>query len=226
MLSPHLLVVEDEARLLRYLRRGLSEERFAVTGAASAETADEILRTASFAAIVLDLRLPAKDGIQFLRELRANGDATPVLILTARDSLSERVAGLDAGADDYLAKPFAFTELVARMRALVRRGNHPPLTVLQVADLAFNPVTRRVRRDGHELNLSPKETLLLELLMRNAGNTVTRAMIAEVAWGSAYNDFSNLIEVFVNRLRHKIDDGDPSLISTVRGVGYAMRRTR
>ncbi|HEX4209069.1 MAG TPA: response regulator transcription factor [Candidatus Binataceae bacterium] len=222
----HLLVVEDETRLLDYLRRGLCEEGFAVTGAVSAEAAEAILAHASFAAIVLDLRLPQKNGIQFLCDLRANGDTTPVLILTALDSLSDRVAGLNAGADDYLAKPFALAELVARMRALVRRGMPSPPVVLQVADLAFDTATRRVRRAGHELNLSPKETLLLELLMRNAGNTVTRTMITEVAWSGAYNDFSNLIEVFVNRLRHKIDDGSPSLITTVRGVGYAMRRTR
>jgi DNA-binding response OmpR family regulator len=227
MPSSQLLVVEDEARLLGYLRTGLTEEGFAVTGAASAEAAEQILNAAHFATIVLDLRLPQKDGIQFLRELRDRRDRTPVLILTARDSLTERVTGLDAGADDYLAKPFAFAELVARVRALIRRGTPSPQALLQVADLAFDAATRRVRRDGQELNLSPKETLLLELLMRNAGNTVTRTMIAEVVWGGAYNDFTNLIEVFVNRLRRKLDDGGSlSLITTIRGVGYAMRRTR
>jgi two-component system, OmpR family, copper resistance phosphate regulon response regulator CusR len=227
MPSSQLLVVEDEARLLGYLRTGLTEEGFAVTGAASAEAAEQILNAADFATIVLDLRLPQKDGIQFLRELRDRRDRTPVLILTARDSLTERVTGLDAGADDYLAKPFAFAELVARVRALIRRGTPSPQALLQVADLAFDAATRRVRRDGQELNLSPKETLLLELLMRNAGNTVTRTMIAEVVWGGAYNDFTNLIEVFVNRLRRKLDDGGSlSLITTIRGVGYAMRRTR
>lgn len=227
MSSAQLLVVEDEARLLGYLRTGLTEEGFAVTGAGSAEVAEEILGAAHFAAIVLDLRLPQKDGIQFLRELRDGGALTPVLILTARDALPERVAGLDAGADDYLVKPFAFAELVARLRALIRRGTPSPQALLQVADLAFATATRRVQRNGRELNLSPKETLLLELLMRNAGHAVTRTMIAEVVWGGAYNDFTNLIEVFVNRLRHKLDDrGRPSLITTIRGVGYAMRRTR
>ena len=227
MPSSQLLVVEDEERLLGYLRAGLTEEGFAVTGAASAEAAEQILSAAHFATIVLDLRLPRKDGIQFLRELRERGGLTPVLILTARDSLTERVAGLDAGADDYLAKPFAFAELVARIRALIRRGTPSPQALLQVADLAFDTASRRVRRSGQELNLSPKETLLLELLMRNAGNTVTRTMIAEIVWGGAYNDFTNLIEVFVNRLRHKLDDGGgPSLITTIRGLGYAMRRTR
>jgi DNA-binding response OmpR family regulator len=227
MPSSQVLVVEDEVRLLGYLRTGLTEEGFAVSGAASAEAAEQILNAADFATIVLDLRLPQKDGIQFLRELRERGDRTPVLILTARDSLTERVTGLDAGADDYLAKPFAFAELVARIRALIRRGTPSPQALLQVADLAFDTATRRVRRDGQELNLSPKETLLLELLMRNAGNAVTRTMIAEVVWGGAYNDFTNLIEVFVNRLRRKLDDGGSfSLITTIRGVGYAMRRTR
>jgi DNA-binding response OmpR family regulator len=220
----HLLVVEDELKLLNNLCRGLGEEGFAVLSAGSAEAAQHAVVNGEFDAIVLDLRLPGKDGLEFLRELRAAGNTTPVLILTARGSIGERVAGLETGADDYLTKPFAFAELVARIRALARRRALAPQPMLRVADLEFDAIRRRARRAGRELNLSPKETLLLELLMRNAGQTVTRAMIAEVVWGAGYNDFSNLIEVFVNRLRQKIGDGGPPLIATVRGAGYSMRR--
>ncbi|HJU28812.1 MAG TPA: response regulator transcription factor [Candidatus Binataceae bacterium] len=220
----HLLVVEDEIKLLNNLCRGLGEEGFAVLSAGSAEAAERAIANGEFDAIVLDLRLPGKDGLEFLRGLRAAGDTTPVLVLTARGSVSERVVGLETGADDYLVKPFAFPELVARIRALARRRVGATPATLRVADLEFDSVRRRARRADRELSLSPKETVLLELLMRNAGQVVTRAMIAEVVWGFGYNDFSNLIEVFVNRLRHKIDDGGPPLIATVRGVGYSMRR--
>jgi DNA-binding response OmpR family regulator len=225
MKEAHLLVVEDEVGLLNHLCRGLGEAGFAVMSAGSAEAAERAVAGGEFAAIVLDLRLPGKDGLEFLRELRTAGNSTPVLILTARGGLDERVSGLDAGADDYLAKPFAFAELVARIRALLRRRQAAaPPPQLRVADLEFDPVKRRARRGGRELNLSPKETILLELLMRNAGQAVTRTMIAEVVWGPGYNDFTNLIEVFVNRLRTKIgaDAGEP-LIATIRGVGYSMR---
>jgi DNA-binding response OmpR family regulator len=225
MESQHLLVVEDEAQLLNNLCRGLGEEGFSVLGTSSAEAAQRAVENGQFDAIVLDLRLPGKDGLEFLSEIRAVGNVTPVLILTAHGSLEERVAGLDTGADDYLVKPFAFPELIARLRALLRRRANAPQPILRVGNLEFDSVRRRVRRDGHELSLSPKETILLELLMRNAGQTVTRNMIAEGVWGSGYNDFTNLIEVFVNRLRQKLDDhsGEP-LIVTVRGVGYLIRR--
>ena len=225
MNGAHLLVVEDEVRLLNNLCRGLGEAGFAVRSAGTAEAAARAVANGEFDAIVLDLRLPDRDGLEFLRELRAAGIATPVLILTARGALDERVAGLDSGADDYLAKPFAFPELVARLRALTRRRGAAPQPVLRVADLEFDTIKRRARRDGRELNLSPKEAMLLELLMRNAEQTVTRTMIAETVWGTGYNDFTNLIEVFVNRLRQKIaGPGGEPLIATVRGVGYAIRR--
>lgn len=218
----HLLVVEDKLKLLNSLCRGLEEEGFAVLSANTAEAAERAIAQDEFDAIVLDLRLPGKDGIEFLRELRAAGGTTPVLILTARGSIEERVAGLETGADDYLTKPFAFAELVARIRALVRRAV-TSRTILRVSDLEFDTVKRRARRAGRELYLSPKETLLLELLLRNSGEIVTRAMITEVVWGSGYNDFSNLIQVFVNRLREKIDKVGPPLIATVRGAGYSIR---
>jgi DNA-binding response OmpR family regulator len=222
-----LLVVEDEVQLLKNLCRGLGEEGFSVLSASSAEAAQRAVMNGQFDAIVLDLRLPGKDGLEFLHELRASGNLTPVLVLTARASLEQRVIGLDSGADDYLVKPFAFPELVARIRALARRGLNPSQRqpTLRLADLEFDTVKRRGWRAGRELNLSPKETILLELLLRNTPQTVSRNMIAEVVWGSGYNDFTNLIEVFVNRLRQKIDDGTgESLIATVRGVGYAMRK--
>jgi DNA-binding response OmpR family regulator len=225
MKPPYLLLVEDEVDLRESISRGLSEEHFRVRSVGSAEAAAEVLAQADFDAMVLDLRLPGKDGITWLREFRAAGNTTPVLILTARGSVDDRVTGLESGADDYLVKPFAFAELVARIRALTRRRSTFQ-TVLKVSDIELDTSTRRVRRQGEEINLSPKETLLLELLMRNAGQTVTRSMITEVLWGPSYNDLSNLIEVFVNRLRRKIEDNDALLIATVRGIGYSMRKAR
>ena len=222
MLRLRLLLVEDEGKLRSDVSRGLVEEHFSITSVATAEVAGEVLASNDFDAIILDLRLPGKDGLTWLRELRAAGNSVPVLILTARGSVHERVVGLECGADDYLVKPFAFTELVARIKALARRRFSFAQPVLRVGDIEFDTATRRVHRAGRELNLSPKEALLLELLMRNAGQTVTRAMITDVVWGPAYNELSNLIEVFVNRLRHKIENDVP-LIITIRGIGYLMR---
>jgi DNA-binding response OmpR family regulator len=227
MNGAHLLVVEDEVKLLNNLCRGLGEAGFAVLSAGSAEAAERAVANGEFDAIVLDLRLPGKSGLDLLRELRAAGNATPVLILTAQSALKERVEGLESGADDYLGKPFAFPELVARIRALIRRRGGKPQPILRVADLEFDTVKRRARRSGRELTLSQKETILLELLMRNVDQTVTRDMIAEVVWGTGYNDFTNLIEVFVNRLRAKIGNtGDEPLIATIRGAGYSMRSSQ
>ena len=218
-------MVEDEDRLAENLRRGLGEEGFAVDWVSSAEDAQTRLGQNTYHLILLDLRLPGRDGLDFLRELRRQSIAIPVLILTARGSVEERVTGLDSGADDYLTKPFAFAELLARVRALARRRVASPAAVLKVADLELDTIKRKVWRAGREIGLSPKETILLELLMRNAGQVVTRDMIAEVAWGAGYNEFTNLIEVFVNRLRQKIDyAGRDSLIVTVRGAGYSLRR--
>ena len=219
-----LLLVEDEARLADSLKRGLGEEGIAVDCAASAEAAEQELRRNAYDLIVLDLRLPGKGGLDFLRELRARGNGIGVLVLTARGSVQERVTGLDCGADDYLTKPFAFAELLARVKALARRRVAPASAVLKVADLELDTIKRKAWRAGRPLPLSPKETVLLELLMRNAGQVVTREMMVEVGWGSGYNEFTNLIEVFVNRLRQKIDyAGKESLILTVRGAGYSMR---
>jgi DNA-binding response OmpR family regulator len=219
-----ILVIEDEARLAGSIKQGLVEDGFAVEIAGSAEAAEPIIAHGALDLIVLDIGLPGKSGLELLREMRAAGNQTPVLILTARGTLEERVAGLDSGSDDYLAKPFAFAELVARIKALARRPRVPASPILKVGDLEFDTVKRRAKIGEHNLNLSPKEKMLLELLMRNAGQVVTRDMIAETVWDSNYNSLTNLIEVFVNRLRQKIDPrADRSLIVTVRGVGYTMR---
>jgi DNA-binding response OmpR family regulator len=224
MSATRILVVEDEAKLANAVKQGLVEDGFTVDLAGTAEEAEPIIAQGALDLIVLDLGLPGKSGLDLLREMRAAGNDTPVLILTARGSLDERVAGLDTGGDDYLVKPFAFAELVARIKALSRRPRTPASPVLKVGDLEFDTVKRRAKIGEHNLNLSPKEKMLLELLMRNAGQVVTRDMIAETVWDSNYNSLTNLIEVFVNRLRQKIDPrADRSLIVTVRGVGYTMR---
>ena len=224
MSALRILLIEDETRLADAVKLGLGEEGFAVETAESAEAAEPIIARGALDLIVLDLRLPGKSGLDLLRELRAGGNQTPVLILTARGSLEERVAGLDVGGDDYLPKPFAFAELVARIKALARRPRAKSSPILKVGDLEFDTIKRRAKIGEHSLNLSPKEKMLLELLMRHAGQVVTRDMIAETVWDSNYNSLTNLIEVFVNRLRQKIDPrADRSLIVTVRGVGYTIR---
>lgn len=224
MSALRILLIEDETRLADAVKLGLGEEGFAVETAESAEAAEPIIASGALNLIVLDLQLPGKGGLDLLREMRAAGNQTPVLILTARGSLEERVAGLDVGGDDYLTKPFAFAELVARIKALARRPRTESSPILKVGDLEFDTIKRRAKIGEHSLSLSPKEKMLLELLMRHAGQVVTRDMIAETVWDSNYNSLTNLIEVFVNRLRQKIDPrADRSLIITVRGVGYTMR---
>ena len=224
MQSLGVLLIEDEERLAGNLRQGLTEEGIALDWVKSAEEAAQILARKTYDLMVLDIGLPGKSGVDFLRERRAAGDTTPVLFLTARSSVEDRVTGLDSGGDDYLVKPFAFAELLARIHALARRRPAARTPVLKVGDLEFDTIKRRAKRAGKAIALSPKEAMLLELLMRHAGETVTRDMIAESVWDSDYNVFTNLIEVFVNRLRQKIDDdAKNSMITTVRGVGYMMR---
>ncbi len=220
MMPPSLLVVEDEVRLAELVCKGLGEEGFQVEWTDTAEAAERLLTTRSFDLIVLDLQLPGKGGLELLRDLRASGNDTPALILTAHGSLEERIAGLNTGADDYLVKPFAFAELVARIRALARRKAAAGSPTLKVGPLEFDTIRRRVRLKGEAISFSPKETMLLELLMRHAGQNVTRAMIAETVWDSDLNEFTNLIDVFINRLRQKL--GNAVKILTVRGVGYSI----
>jgi DNA-binding response OmpR family regulator len=220
----HLLVIEDEPKLGANLELGLSEAGYQVDVAGSAEKGRELLAAGAYSALLLDLRLPGQDGLEFLQELRAGGIVIPVLILTARDSTEELVAGLDSGADDYLTKPFAFSELLARIRALLRRSLATPEAILWAGPLRIDTARHRATRDRRPLPLSPKELMVLEYLVRHAGTVVTRDMIGEAVWGEDYNALSNIVEVIINRLRQKIDlVNQRSMIQTVRGEGYVLR---
>jgi heavy metal response regulator len=217
-----VLVVEDEARVRSFLERGLHEAGFAVDACADGDAALQHALLHPYDAIVLDLMLPRRSGLDVLAELRREGRATPVLVLTARDRLEERVRGLDAGADDYLAKPFAFAELLARLRALLRRGT-AATSAIEIADLRVDLVARRVHRAGQRIELTPKEFALLEYLARQAGQVVTRTMIAEHVWDMNFDSFTNVIDVYIRYLRRKIDEPfERKLIHTRRGVGYVL----
>jgi len=222
--AAHLLIVEDEPKLAANLKRGLGEAGFAVDVAGNAEAARAALERSGYDLMVLDLRLPDRDGLEFLADVRAGGAALGVLILTARDSTDERVRGLDGGGDDYLTKPFAFSELLARVRALLRRRRADDGPMLEADDIVIDTSRRVASRGGRPLDLSPKELMVLEYLVRHAGLTVTRDMIGEAVWGEDYNAMSNIVEVFINRLRQKIElVNRPPLIATVRGAGYLLR---
>ncbi len=219
-----LLVVEDEPALAGYLQRGLEEAAWAVDVSGTAEDAWRRLLLDPYDAVILDLGLPDSDGTALLRRLRAAKMSIPVLILTARGSVEDRVVGLNAGADDYLAKPFAFAELVARLHAILRRGRQQQPTVLQVGDLSLDVLRRDVQRGHRRIELTAREFSVLEYLMRHAGEVVTRTMLAEQVWGDHYDSLSTLIEVFINRLRRKIEsEAAPRLLHTVRGAGYVIR---
>ena len=221
-----VLVVEDDTKVASFLRKGLKSEGYAVDIAPDGEKASELAVGEPYDAIVLDIGLPGKDGYTVLTELRQQKQRTPVLLLTARDGVEDRVRGLDLGADDYLSKPFAFAELTARLRALLRRGAPEPEAILQVADLTLDPARHEVKRGGRLIDLTPKEFSLLEYLMRNAGRPVTRAMISEHVWDMNFDSFSNVIDVHINLIRKKIDaDCHVKLVQTVRGVGYVIRET-
>jgi DNA-binding response OmpR family regulator len=220
-----LLIVEDEETLARYLEKGLREANWAVDVAASVDEGWSLLLLNPYDLVVLDLGLPGADGNELLQRVRRRQMDLPVLILTARGEIEDRVAGLNAGADDYLAKPFAFAELVARINALLRRGHRPPALVLRSGGLELDPARREVKRNGRAVELTAREFAVLEFLLRHAGEVVTRTMLAEHVWGDHYDSLSNLIEVFVNRLRKKTEaNGEPRLIHTVRGAGYVLRR--
>ena len=219
-----LLVVEDDARLAAVLRQGLSEHGFTVDAASEGAAGLALAVSNDYDAILLDVMLPGKSGFDVLRELRQRGRRAPVLMLTARSSVEDRVQGLDLGADDYLLKPFDFSELLARVRAITRRPAVEPVTVLKVADLEMDPQRREVRRSGALLDLTAKELALLEYLLRKKGAVVTRGMILDQVWGLDYEGGSNLVEVYINYLRRKVDQPfEPKLIHTIRGAGYALR---
>ncbi len=218
-----ILIVEDDAALCAALRDALIRTGYAVDVSSTGEDGLHLFRTESYDAIVLDLNLPDLSGFDVLVRARAAGATAPVILLTARGAIEDRVRGLDAGADDYLVKPFATTELHARLRALLRRGAAGRPGVLAVADLRFDPATRTGERDGTRLDLTPKEAALLEYLLRNAGIVVTRTMIAEHIWDSSFESFANVIDVHVTRLRRKLERaGRKRLIHTVRGSGYLL----
>ena len=219
-----ILVVEDDRKVASFIRKGLTEEGYAADVASDGETGLAMGLDRLHDVIVLDVMLPRKPGFQVVRELRQAKVSTPVLLLTARDAVEDKVQGLDAGADDYLTKPFAFAELLARIRALLRRGTAARAPVLQIADLTLDPAVRTVTRGGEAISLTNREFALLEYLMRNTGRVLTRTMIAEHVWDYSFDSGTNVIDVYVNYLRKKIDAGrERKLIHTVRGVGYVLK---
>jgi two-component system OmpR family response regulator/two-component system copper resistance phosphate regulon response regulator CusR len=221
-----LLVIEDDAVLGRFLRRGLVEAGDDCAWAKDGERGLAMARTQKFDAVILDVMLPGRNGLDVIRELRKEGVQTPVILLTALGSVEERVAGLKAGADDYLVKPFALAELQARLEAIGRRAGARPAPVLLVGQLRLDLSTRRVTRGGAEVDLTPTEFSILELLMRHAGQVVTRKMLCEHLWESDWEGTTNVIEVHITRLRGKLDRGlDQSVIQTVRGRGYVVRES-
>jgi DNA-binding response OmpR family regulator len=221
---PRLLIIEDQKRLQKSLRRGLCEEGYEVVSALTGEEGYYHATTEDFDAVVLDLMLPGRGGLEILHDLRSRGFTKPVLVLTARDAIEDRVAGLDAGADDYLVKPFAFAELLARLRALLRRDLTGRELVLRADDLEVDLLGRRVVRDGVELDLTKREYELLEYLLRHKNSIVTREMIARDVWKEGSGALTNTIDVYINLLRKKVErPRKRQLIQTVRGVGYAVR---
>lgn len=219
-----VLVVEDEKKLGSFLRKGLTQENLVVDLVHAGDIGLDQILTHSYDAIVLDIMLPGRDGLSVLREMRRQHINTPVLLLSARGHLNERVEGLNLGADDYLPKPFSITEVVARVRALLRRASGEHATIMQVADLSLNVVTREASRDGQKVELTNREFALLEYLMAHAGRVITKTSLCEHVWEHHFDTGTNVVEVCMQRLRRKIDDGHScKLLQTVRGTGYVLR---
>ncbi len=219
-----VLVVEDERKTAAFVRKALQAEGFAVDACSDGDRALAAAVATPFDVVVLDIMLPGRDGLSVLRQLRERQNTTPVLLLSARGEVNERVEGLNAGADDYLPKPFELAELVARVRALTRRGNENKSTTLRVADLTLDTLTRRAQRRGTEIELTAREYRLLEFLMRSAGRLCGRMMIVEKVWDYDFDPGTNLVDVYIRRLREKIDAGfEPKLLHTVRGMGYVLK---
>ena len=218
-----VLLAEDDKAVASFIQKGLAAEQYAVDVAGDGEEAQYMLEQFDFDLAILDLGLPQLNGLEILKRLRASQKSLPVLVLTARSRVEDRVKGLDLGADDYLTKPFAFAELSARLRALLRRADRPPDMVLRLQDLEMNRAERTVRRAGQPITLTPKEFALLEYLLRNAGRCVTRAMIIEHVWNLSFDPMTNVVDVYINYLRNKVDRGHATkLLRTVRGVGYQL----
>lgn len=219
-----ILVVEDERKVASFIRKGLKEEGYAVDVAEDGEKGDFLAATNDYDLILLDVLLPKIDGISLLKKIRLDNNSTPVILLTAKDTVKDKVSGLDSGADDYLTKPFAFAELLARIRNVLRKVNSPLPSTLCVADLSLDLLGHKVMRDGQEIEVTAKEFALLEFLMQHAGTVVTRTMIIEHVWDIHFDSFTNVVDVYINYLRRKIDNGrERKLIHTVHGRGYVLK---
>ncbi len=219
-----ILIVDDDRHLNAIIKRGLTEETYAVDTAFDGEEGEYMAWVNSYDLIILDIMMPKKDGIEVCQSLRANSVNTPILMLTAKDAVEDRVKGLDAGADDYLVKPFAFSELLARIRALLRREGTSKTPELKVGDIVLNTRTREAQRGDRSIELTSKEYTILEYFMRHPNAVITRTMLEEHAWDYDFESMSNLIDVYIRRLRCKIDsEGEPSMIQTVRGAGYRLK---
>ncbi len=222
-----ILVVEDEKKLASFLHKGLAQENFAVDSLHDGTEALDRILFQPYDAIVLDIMLPGRDGLSVLREMRQRHINTPVLLLSARGNVNERVEGLNLGADDYLPKPFSITEVVARLRALLRRASGEHATVMQVGDLSLNVVAREATRAGQKVELTNREFALLEYLMSHAGRVITKTALCEHVWEHHFDTGTNVVEVCIQRLRKKIDEGHPrKLLQTIRGAGYALREEK
>jgi two-component system copper resistance phosphate regulon response regulator CusR len=219
-----ILVIEDDPTVGQFVKRGLEEQRWVVDLVADGESGERAASSGAYDVIILDMRLPGKNGIDVLHSLRSRGFERPVLVLTAQDAVDAKVSTLRSGADDYVTKPFAFEELLARVEALARRPRSLASPRLRVADLVLDQNTREVQRDGERIELTPKEYAVLEYLMRHAGRVMSRTLITEYAWGYHFDPGTNIVDVVINHLRKKIDAGHgQKLIHTVRGVGYVVK---
>jgi len=219
-----ILVIEDDPTVGQFIKRGLEEQRWGVDLVDDGDAGERMAESEAYDLVILDMRLPGKPGIQVLRNLRARGFERPVLVLTAQDAIDAKVETLRAGADDYVTKPFAFEELLARVEALSRRPRVLAAPQFRVGDLLLDQDTREVKRGNEAIELTPKEYAVLEYLMRHAGKVMSRTLITEYAWGYHFDPGTNIVDVVINRLRKKIDQGrEPKLIHTVRGVGYVLR---